>query len=205
MTPRTITTPSLLRWPAVAAAAIMTVALSGCSSPDINEDYTDVEVLAEFESRIADSVEQADGFAGFATRERELTGCFYGEDHNDQGEDEDHSTATTRYTLRDEFTDGSAVQDIAAAFERHWTELGWEVDAWRDEQTGEYNSVTGTSEDGISLLYQAGSIVSLDAFHSGCVAIDEDPIEASEPIGDVPVGEDRFQNLSNRANPDDEV
>lgn len=204
--PLTIRTPPHSRRIAAAAAAVaFLAALTGCSSADINDDYTDVEVLSEFEARIAASVEPVEDFPGFGTRFRELRGCYYGEDHNDQNEDEDHSTVSTRYTLADEVADDSVVQELAAAFDRQWTELGWEVDPWRDEGTGDYIMVRGTSEDGITLLLQAAAIVSLDAFHSGCVAIDDDPIPADDPVGGVPADKDQFQNLSNRSNPDDEV
>jgi hypothetical protein len=202
---RTISALSVLkRATAVVGAVLLLVPSAGCSRPDINEHYTDVEALAAFESIVADSVEGVEGFPGFHARYRELRGCFYQEDGEDPKEAEDHSRVSLEYSLAVESSDDPASQATAAGFEERWTGFGWEPTVVRDEVTGDYSSVSVITDTGNYLVFQTG-LGALDVNHRGCVAIDEDPITPVGPVGGVPLEYDTFENFSNRENPDDEV
>ncbi|WP_112138869.1 hypothetical protein [Glycomyces dulcitolivorans] len=95
---RTIAALSVLkRATAVVGAMLLLAPAAGCSRPDINERYTDVEALAAFESIVADSVEGVEGFPGFRARYRELRGCFCQEDGEDPKEAGDCSRVSLEY------------------------------------------------------------------------------------------------------------
>lgn len=178
---------------AVAAVVACVLALAGCAQPNLHDDLTDTEALAEMEAFIAESVAELDDFPGFATRSVSLEACRYGADRNE--ELDGYDTVHLRYEFPEESWEDPLVRETyPEVLADLWEAQGHKVNT-RTDSAGDIAGVTAIRDDNIGFYLTIRAVVVLEASIGGgaqCVAVADEPFTIPEPAGGVPPENDHF-------------
>lgn len=183
-----------------ALAAAAALAMAGCTSPDVNEDVTDIEALEIEEAFVAATIAELDAFPGFEERHVLLDSCYYGMHEDKVAEDADKVALT--YRLPEAFAeDSAAVESLATDIQAVWEAQGYEVEL---EYAGDGSLwAVNAREEGKLVAWYHLPNPRIEVNAIGCVAIAEGDFVIPDPLGGVTPENDVFENRSPRTDPDD--